>query len=214
MEKGLLDEGLLGSLQELGMDGSGYLHELVEASREDAEAYADVVASYQEMIDARAELADAIGDLQVGYTDKLDEMLGLQTQKYGELVTTTEESYAELQKSVEEALAEMVTMQEDGMASMVETVTQAYPEMEDAVAGLCDVAQKGLADSLVVVDDGSSEVFKGLGKKIPESVAQGILEGQDLVREAMQDVINNAVANADLSGIAAEIDRQLGKAFS
>ncbi len=214
VEKGLLDEGLLGSLQELGMDGSGYLHELVEASREDAEAYADVVASYQEMIDARAELADAIGDLQVGYTDKLDEMLGLQTQKYGELVTTTEESYAELQKSVEEALAEMVTMQEDGMASMVETVTQAYPEMEDAVAGLCDVAQKGLADSLVVVDDGSSEVFKGLGKKIPESVAQGILEGQDLVREAMQDVINNAVANADLSGIAAEIDRQLGKAFS
>lgn len=213
VEAGLLDEGLLESIQEMGMEGAGYLHELVEASKTDAEAFAEVQASYLEMIAAREELASAIGDLATGYSDSMDEMLGVQTAKYGEMVTTTEESYADMQTAIEEALASMVTTQSDGIDEMVTCVTEKYPELETAAAGLGDAAVQGLTDSLVVVDDGSSEVFRNLGYKIPESVAQGIRDGQELVSTAVQEVIDNAVDNADFSGITEKIDRQLGKAL-
>ncbi len=213
VERGLLDEGLLGSIQELGMNGAGYLHELVEASKTDVESYAAVVASYQEMIDARASLSDAIGDLAENYTSQMDSLLGIQTEKYGQMEETTETTYANIQASLEEAMASMVATQANGIDEMVACVSEKYPEMGTAAAGLCEAAEKGLLGSLVVVDDGSSEVFRDIGYKIPESVAQGIRDGQEVVSGAVQEVIDNAIASADLSGISAEIDRQLGIAF-
>lgn len=213
VEKGLMDEGLLGSLQELGMDGAGYLHELVTASKEDAEAYAEVIAKYQEMVDARAELSETIGDLQTDYSDSMDRLLGVQTEKYGELVTTTEGTYEDIQKALEEALSTMVTTQEDGIDNMVTAVTEKYDDMKTAATGLTEAAVKGIMESLVIVDDGSSEVFTALGHKIPESMAAGIRAGQELVSGAVQEVINNAIDNVDMSGIAGAIDRKLGQAF-
>lgn len=213
VEQGLLDEGLLGSIQEFGMSGAGYLHELVEASKTDVESYAEVIASYQEMIDARASLSEAIGDLAIGYTEQMDNLLDIQTEKYGTMAEATEIACADIQTSLEETMASMVIMQENGLEEMVACVTAKYPEMETAAAGLGAAAENGLMESLVVVDDGSSEVFRSKGYKIPESVAQGIRDGQDMISGAIQEVIDNAIAGADLSGISVEIDRQLGLAF-
>lgn len=85
--------------------------------------------------------------------------------------------------------------------------------MQTAAAGLIDAASEGIEKKLVIVDDGSSEVFSALGAKIPESIATGIRAGQDKVTEAVQEVIDNAIDRADLSGIASAIDRKLGEAF-
>lgn len=213
VENGLLDEGLLGSIQDMGIDGAGYLHELVETAQTDAETFATVQASYIEMLEAREELSATMGDIISGYSNKADDLLGVQTEKYGEMVTTTEESYADMQTAIEEALASMVTTQQGSMEEMVSCVTEKAPELEAAAAGLGEAAVNGLTDSLVVVDDGSSEVFRELGHKIPESVAQGIREGQELVSDAVQEVIDNAVAEADLTGISEQIDRLLGQAL-
>ena len=213
VEEGLMDEGLLGSLQSLGMDGAGYLHELVTASKEDASAYAEVITKYKEMVEARTELSETIGDLQTDYSNSMDELLGVQTEKYGELVTNTEGTYDEIQLALEEALAKMVTTQETGIGDMVTCVADNYDDIKGATEGLTDAAIKGITDTLVIADDGSSEVFTALGRKIPESMAEGIRAGQDLVSGAVQEVINNAIDNADMSVISGAIDRKLGQAF-
>lgn len=214
VEKGLLDEGLLGSIQEMGISGAGYLHELVEASKTDAEAYAEVVASYEEMVEARTALTETMADLETDYTEQMDELLGIHTLKYGELVTTTEDAYAEMQEDIETALANLETTQTEGVDSMVQAVTEKYPEMKTAGEELGNAAAEGLEASLVVVDDGSSEVFRNLGYKIPESVAQGIRDGQALITTAVQEVIDTAVSSADMSGLSDRIDRMLGESFS
>lgn len=212
-QEDLLDEDLLADIQSLGIQGAGYLHELVEASKNDADAYADVIASYKEMLEARGELSDIMGDFATGYGEQMADILQTQSDTYGQMKTDTEMSYDELKETLATKLTEMVETNSDGIDSMVTGVNEKKPEMQTAAAGLIDAASEGIEKKLVIVDDGSSEVFSALGAKIPESIATGIRAGQDKVTEAVQEVIDNAIDRADLSGIASAIDRKLGEAF-
>lgn len=212
-QEDLLDENLLADIQSLGIQGAGYLHELVEASKNDADAYADVIASYKEMMEARGELSDIMGDFTVGYGEQMADILQTQSDTYGQMKTDTETSYDELKETLATKLTEMAETNSDGIDSMVTGVNEKKPEMQTAAAGLIDAASEGIEKKLVIVDDGSSEVFSALGAKIPESIATGIRAGQDKVTEAVQEVIDNAIDRADLSGIASAIDRKLGEAF-
>lgn len=212
-QEDLLDEDLLADIQSLGIQGAGYLHELVEASKDDADAYADVIASYKEMLEARGELSDIMGDFTVGYGEQMADILQTQSDTYGQMKTDTETSYDELKETLATKLTEMAETNSDGIDSMVTGVNEKKPEMQTAAAGLIDAASEGIEKKLVIVDDGSSEVFFALGAKIPESIATGIRAGQDKVTEAVQEVIDNAIDHADLSGIASAIDRKLGEAF-
>lgn len=212
-QEDLLDKELLEDIQSLGIQGAGYLHELVEASKDDADAYADVIASYKEMLEARGELSDIMGDFATGYGEQMADMLDIQTDTYGQMLDNTETSYDELKETLATKLTEMAETNTDGIDSMVTGVNEKKPEMQAAAAGLIDAASAGIEKELVIVDDGSSEVFSALGGKIPESIATGIRAGQDKVTEAVQEVIDNAIDSADLSGIASAIDRKLGEAF-
>lgn len=214
VEQGLLDEGLLGSIQELGMDGAGYLRELVTASQDDVEAYADVVASYEEMMEARSRLTEAIADLNTGYTVNMDNFLGLCTESYTQVTDCTEEGYENIREKIQTALEGMNTDQTEGMQALCKTVMDTVPELQTATTTLCTAAVKAAEDSLIIVDDGSSEVFRSIGKLIPDSVAAGIREGQETVATAVQDMIDYAIDSADLSGISGKIDKMLGDAFS
>ena len=212
-QEDLLDKELLADIQSLGIQGAGYLHELVEASKDDADAYADVIASYKEMLEARGELSDIMGDFTVGYGEQMADMLQTQSDAYDQMKTDTEISYDELKEMLATKLTEMAETNSDGIDSMVTGVNEKKPEMQTAAAGLIDAASEGIEKKLVIVDDGSSEVFSALGAKIPESIATGIRAGQNKVTEAVQEVIDNAIDRADLSGIASAIDRKLGEAF-
>lgn len=212
-QEDLLDKELLEDIQSLGIQGAGYLHELVEASKDDADAYADVIASYKEMLEARGELSDIMGDFTVGYGEQMADMLQTQSDAYDQMKTDTEVSYDELKEMLATKLTEMAETNSDGIDSMVTGVNEKKPEMQTAAAGLIDAASEGIEKKLVIVDDGSSEVFSALGAKIPESIATGIRAGQNKVTEAVQEVIDNAIDRADLSGIASAIDRKLGEAF-
>lgn len=212
-QEDLLDEDLLADIQSLGIQGAGYLHELVEASKNDADAYADVIASYKEMLEARGELSDIMGDFATGYGEQMADILQTQSDTYGQMKTDTETSYDDLKETLATKLTEMAETNSDGIDSMVTGVNEKKPEMQAAAAGLIDAASTGIEKELVIVDDGSSEVFSALGSKIPESIATGIRAGQDKVTEAVQEVIDNAIDSADLSGIASAIDRKLGEAF-
>ncbi len=213
VKKEILDEGLLGSIKELGIDGAGYLRELVAAAEESPDKFAELCASYEEMEAARTGLSETMADLETDYTKQMDALIGIHTLKYGELVTSTEDAYADMLAEVEEGLAALETSQTEGVSTMVTAVTEKYPDMKIAGEGLGNAAAEGLEASLVVLDDGSSEVFRNMGYKIPESVAQGIRDGQALISTAVQEVIDTAVSDADMSGLSARIDRMLGESF-
>ena len=97
VEQGILDEGLLAAIQSLGMDGAGYMHELATASQDDM---GQVVQSFEEMQTAKDNLAGAIADINTDYSDQMDKLLGIQTEKQDTYKTNVEDNKKEVQDIV------------------------------------------------------------------------------------------------------------------
>lgn len=81
VSKGLLDEGLLGDIKELGVDGAGYLHELVTAIEEDGTTGSELMAQFAEMQEARGKMADTIAYFEEVFNTGFEEMLEIAEQE-------------------------------------------------------------------------------------------------------------------------------------
>lgn len=212
-EEGLLDNGLLGAIKDLGIDGAGYLHELVTAAQEDTEAFNELMTEWAVMEETRTELEETLASMTTNYSDQMETLLGIQKEN-DELMTS--ESLAtseEINKNVEEALSEMATITEDGIKQMTKTVKDNTPSVKNASSELCTATLDGAKQVLGINEEGTAMSFVSIGFSIPQGIAQGITEGQELVKGALQNVIDNAVESIDLSGITAKINRELGDLF-
>lgn len=213
VEAGLMDEGLLGSIKELGVDGAGYLHELVTAAETDTESFNELMKEWAAMETAKTELAETMADIETDYTDKMDELLGIQTEKndlVSEEMTTTSD---EIQENVEDALDQLVSTTSDSLDDMKDAVKEKTPEVKTASQELCSGAVDGANDILAISEEGKSITFVSIGYSIPQGIAQGISDGQQLITDALQDAIDNAIESIDLSGITAKINRELGDLY-
>lgn len=165
------------SIMDMGVEGAGYLHELVTAAEDSTESFDEVMNSFAEMEEARQTLADTMGDINVGYSDAVDQMIASTS---------------------------------DGLDSISNAFVDKSPEMRVSSAYMCDQIYDQMKTSIGMTDDGSSIVFQGTGNSIAKGVADGITAGQPTINTALQRAIDNAVANANFSGISARIDRMLG----
>lgn len=165
------------SIMDMGVEGAGYLHELVTAAEDSTESFDEVMTSFAEMEEARQTLADTMGDINTGYSD---------------------------------AVEQMITSTSDGLDSISNAFVDKSPEMRVSSAYMCDQIYDQMKTSIGMTDDGSSIVFQGTGNSIAKGVADGISAGQPTINTALQRAIDNAVANANFSGISAKIDRMLG----
>ena len=75
VSKGLLDEGLLGDIKELGVDGAGYLHELVATIEADSSAGEDLMNQFAEMQEARNKMSESIAYFEEVFGTGLEEMI-------------------------------------------------------------------------------------------------------------------------------------------
>ena len=205
---------IVSSLSDMGIDGAGYLHELVTAAEEGSEKFGEVMAAFSESKTAADTLAESMADIQTNYSGQMDELLGIHSSYNDEMLTQSTESAEEINEQIAKALEGMVTTTEDGIGSMATAVTQNSSKVVTAAEMLCTNVVSGTNKALGVGEDGKSEVFKKIGHNIPDSIATGVLSGQQLVTSAVQKVVNDAVASIDMSGLAAKVNRALGDAFS
>lgn len=211
--KGLLDEGLLGALMELGIDGAGYLHELVNAAKTDTETFNDVMNEWAEMQESKEILIETLSDLQSDYSEQMDALLGIQSEKQESITLETETLTQDIQETVEEAFETLVSTTSDSLDDMNEAVSEKTPEIKETSQQLCTAIVDGANETLQITDDGISNTFISVGYSIPQGVAQGITQGQDLISSALQEAINHAINSIDLSGITAKINRELGDLY-
>lgn len=211
--KGLLDEGLLGALMELGIDGAGYLHELVNAAKTDTETFNDVMNEWAEMQESKEILIETLSDLQSDYSEQMDALLGIQSEKQESITLETETLTQDIQETVEDAFETLVSTTSDSLDDMNEAVSEKTPEIKETSQQLCTAIVDGANETLQITDDGISNTFISVGYSIPQGVAQGITQGQDLISSALQEAINHAINSIDLSGITAKINRELGDLY-
>lgn len=212
-EEGLLDDGLLGAIMELGIDGAGYLHELVTSAQEDTEAFEQIMTEWAAMEVSRETLAETLADIETDYSDQMDVILGVQTEKNELFEKETIETGENVQKSVEDALGTIVSTTSESLTDMTKAVKEKTPDVEKASVELCSAAIDGANNTLQITEEGVSFSFVSIGYSIPMGVAQGITDGQELISNALQNAINNAIESIDLSGITAKINRELGDLY-
>lgn len=201
------------SLMSMGIDGAGYLHELVQAAESDSEAFSEVLAQFGQMEEAKENLAETMADMQTDYTTQMDALLGIQTVKNEEKNANEQDAALKTETIISESNAKLVTNTEDTMTQINTAVVENTPIIEESMT---DMANKMIqaTNSALGRLEGQSPKFREIGKGVMEDLADGITSGSSLVSDALQQTIQEAVDNVDISGLAEKIDKKLGDAFS
>lgn len=204
-------QGILSSLAGMGIEGAGYVHELATATDEEIDA---IIESYTNMLNAKDILTDTLADVNIGYSNQMEAMLGIQEE--------TMQSYTE---EYEAATAEASEILVAAGENDVETVTQTMEDMNTAinegtitlnesVIEMCTTLQTTTTSRLNIVD-GKSLVYQEIGKSIPLGMAQGVRNGTsefvNAVEEMLDKAVNEAIKKAEKA--AKKIDKALGSAL-
>ncbi len=213
-QQGLLDKGLLGAIQKMGLDGAGYLHELVIAAQQDSTTFTAVMSEWAAMDQTKTNLSATMAGIEMLYGDKMDEVAELQKVKDKEIETQTEKTTTNAKTTVNDSLSDIVSRTSEGIDSITELVSAKSPEVENAVTDLCGVAVEGFKKSLGIDAQGKSKVFATIGYSIPQGIAEGIHDGQAIVTDAVRQVIEKSISEIDFGGlsdtIVSKINKELG----
>lgn len=204
---------IVSSLMSMGVDGAGYLHELVTAAETDSEAFNEVLSEFGAMEEAKENLAGAMADIQTDYTSQMDGLLGVQTTKNEEKIANEEDVALKTETIVTESNAKLVSNTEDTMTQMNTAIVESTPVIEESITAMADGMIQS-ANSALGRLEGQSPKFKEIGKGVMEDLADGISSGSSLVTDALQQTIQTAVDNVDISGLAEKIDKKLGEALT
>ena len=213
VEKGLMDQGLLGAIKSLGIDGAGYLHELVIAAEEDTEAFNELMDEWAQMEIAQSTLAQTMADIETGFSEQMDLILGIQSDKNDDIKDELVATSDNVEEQIADTLDKMVSTTDSGLEDMVTSVREHSPEIKKASEELCTASIDGANEILQISEDGKAMTFVSVGYSIPEGIAQGIAENQDAIKNALQGAIDNAIDSIDLSGITSKINRELGDLY-
>lgn len=211
VKKGLLDEGVLGAIQEMGIDGAGYMHELATATDTEVKSISD---SFNEMKKAKDNLTSAMADIQTGYSDEMDKILGIQTDKMGTLNSQTQESYDEMTEIITTAGEDQVEVTEKNMEDVNTAIVENTEVIMTSVQDMCDTVVTAVNEKFDIVD-GKSLVWYNIGAIIPHDMAQAVEDGTSEFVNAVDKMIQKAVDKAveKAKQAAKSIDKALGSAM-
>lgn len=89
-------DAILSSIMDMGVDGAGYLHELVTAAEDSTASFDEVMTSFAEMEEAKQTLSDTMGDIQTGYTKAWEDATKSADDGLGSIISTFDEKTPEM----------------------------------------------------------------------------------------------------------------------
>ena len=126
------------------------------------------------------------------------------------MVSENTTSFSTMKTDTETAMSEIVTATSDGMTEMTDTVSDNTPKVETAFKELCSSAIEGANTALGISAEGISQEYVSVGYSIPAGIAQGINDGKELVINALQGVLSEAMGNVKVDGLVNRINKELG----
>lgn len=193
VEKGMMDEGLLGELEELGLSGAGYLHELVTAAETDEPTFTDAMNAWADQQEALDNLSGVLADMETSYSESFDNIM-----------TTVEE--ARLTQGTKQE--EMIQGWVDFVGSVKDEIVSGSGKWSEESARAVQSMLGNTKTVLGIDASGSSSEGKDIGKSYVDSMADGILENQDNLLDAIDSVTN--AANERAKAAVESLNRALG----
>lgn len=149
------------------------MHELATASQDDM---GQVVQSFEEMQTAKDNLAGAIADINTDYSDQMDKLLGIQTEKQDTYKTNVEDNKKEVQDIVAGSTQELVDTEAAAMDDLNAEIVTAQTAVGQSMTELC-TTMTDTANTQLNIVEGKSLVFQEIGRSLPAGLAQGINDG-------------------------------------
>lgn len=182
VEDGLMDEGLLGSIKEMGIDGAGYLHELVEASKTDMDQFNEVMKAFADQEEAKNELADMLAEMETNFTESKDNIIN--------------------------ASMEMKDGLDSTMKSMADSVIDNSVNIFKNIINVSGDAVSSAKDTFGIDAEGNSREGADIGTSFVESMASSVIASGASLLDAVDSVTQQAVARARER--VTDINRELG----
>lgn len=193
VEDGLLDEGILGMIEEMGMNGAGYMHELATATGDEIAAISE---NFAKMEEAKEALVETMTTINADYQDALAQLQG-----------STEETMLTITETVSGSMDDQVAAVQEKGESMVAAATENLDQMH-----VITLTELGMAD-----DNSFSTVYQAIGKKIPESIADGVTSNSHALYTAVKNMISGMADEAEsaiedaAARIVSAMDRAMGE---
>lgn len=197
----------------MGAEGVPYLNAFVTGSEEQIARLTEAFSAFE---DTQAEVDFTL------YTEWLakEQEQGAQLQENVALTMAAQideydAAHATMQENLQTHNDTMSELATTGVTDMATAITEGTPQVETASEGLGDAAVSGAGSALGVYrEGGQSAVMYQMGQGADDSLAQGIIDNQDVVRSAMQTSIDNAIDNISFARLTSRVNQALGEAMS
>lgn len=204
---------LLSALEELGIDGAGYVHELANASDEDM---TKLLESFDKVSEAKETVSSTMADISTGFSEYLDDMSKYAGDTGVTVIKSTSDSMNDMNTAVSDGAAQVVATASDMADDVVEELnveSDAYTQganvavgmanginanADQAVAAATNMAQRVLDATAVTLDEHSpSRKTRKQGAYAAKGFALGYKdESEDIIDTVQQTMENVANANA------------------
>lgn len=179
------------SIMDMGMDGAGYLEELVTAFEKGDESFQEVISNWEEMSGARTTLVDTMADMRVGYTEQMENLLSDQKVSTQSMKDDFDQKGTDIAKVVSDTGEVLVVDARKTMDSLESTITKDGKKVVDATKKTSNDTVSG-AESALAISGGESGEFRAIGEAITAGMASGIKAGTDSVVAASEELAKAA----------------------
>lgn len=200
VEDGLMDEGLLGEIKDMGIQGAGYLHELVTSAEEDGAKFNEVMAAWSDMEEAKNTLAETMADIETNFSEAQDA-----------IVEKSQETQNTISENAEHWKQNHVDLWADTYSDVKTAIDDSKSDIETSSKKVAQGAIDKSKDVLEIDENGDSGKGKEIGGSYGGSVATGILDSEDDILSAIDSIFDAADARAKER--ASNLDRIMGEAF-
>lgn len=181
------------AIEAMGIDGAGYLEELINAWEEGDESFNEVLTNWAEMSDAKETLAETMADFETNYTESMDAILDVQTERTTSMQDDWQTKTDDILTDVKQKDADTVTEVTNTMTTLDTTIKTEGEKVKSSAKQVVKDTTSGVETELDIVD-GKSQKFYQIGYAMSQGMAEGILAGMPEVVSAAEAVAQAAYA--------------------
>lgn len=183
---------ILSNIETMGINGAGYLHELVTAAESNSSEFNALMGAWADMQDAKDRMATSMAEFETGFSEGTDSIIEAQGNFNDDFNGQTEQLITDTENAVDEATDNVETAVEESLDTVQQTIVTKDPEVAKAAEDLAKNANEAVSSTM------SADVWRQYG----ENAVQGLIEG---LNSKLADLKAKAeevgkVANSAVSG--------------
>lgn len=206
---GLMDKGLLGYIESFGLQGAGYLEELVNAASTDKEKFSQLMTEWAEMNDAKSGLAGTMAELETSYKEGMEKLGIIVYDGNEKLSKNAYDLKDEFGKANELLTGEFTSSYNQMMIDANESIKLKAKDISESTFKLASDSIDALNSGLEVVDGRSLKSARA-GAAVVDGFASEITNGTSRVASAFQTMISRSLSSVNITRI---INEALGEAL-